>query len=84
MLEDTSQRTQQIGRTDASIGSSTTAIGGNSAEVVALAPPIQAEQADEGGSTPLLWLVFAAGILVFIAGVVGSILIFTRQREDQN
>ena len=36
----------------------------------------------ENSINPLLWLVFGAGVLVFGAGVVGSILIFTRKQED--
>ena len=83
LLDTNSQNAQQIGSTDTVLGDGgSNVIGGSSADTGSLAPPLQAEPDDDGGSSILLWLVFAAGILVFIAGVAGSILIFTRQRED--
>jgi hypothetical protein len=38
------------------------------------------EQQDESGGTVFLWVAFVAALLVFVAGVLGSIFLFNRQR----
>ena len=56
-------------------------VGGND-DGGALPPPIDA-QAEESGTNPLIWIGFLGGLLVFGAGIVGSIMIFNRQRNSE-
>lgn len=54
-------------------------IGGN--QVTPTAPAALTEAGDAGSTGRIfLWIAFLAAILIFIAGVAGSIILFTRQR----
>ncbi len=56
------------------------ALGGQTVAETNAVPTGAVQESNE--INPLLWLVFGAGILVFGAGVVGSILIFTRKQDN--
>ncbi len=63
--------------------SGATAIGTNAnPNTSAQLPPATPTEQGRSGPSILLWLAFGAGMLVFGAGIIGSIIIFTRQREE--
>jgi hypothetical protein len=58
-------------------------IGAEDAATQELPPPsVSSNNETSGGNRAILWVGFLAALLIFAAGVFGSIMIFTRKRAD--